>query len=93
MDVLKLTRKDIFKLRLYDEPIILDATDKPGKWASKEEADHLKELGVIENIGDSWKITHTLKVHTLSKYSDEPHWSTIPEGRILTPKPKNHISS
>ena len=88
MDVLKLTDKDLFKLRLYDEPIIIDASMCVNKWASPEQSAHLKKLGVIEITEEGiWTITHTLKVLVQSEWRDEPHWSEIEKGTILTRKP------
>ena len=84
MDVLKLTDKDLFKLRLYDDPIVIDASMYVGKWAGPGEADHLKTLGVIEKNDDGLLVvTHPLRVLIQSVNEDEPSWKDIKKGTVL----------
>ena len=89
MDVLKLTEKDLFKLRLNDEPIVMDATDVYNKWATPEQYAHLKKLGVVEqNESGVCTITHRIKVREQSRWQEEPHWVEIEKGTILSSKPR-----
>ena len=84
MDILALTDKDLFKLRLYDEPIVIDASMHVGKWASPEQSEHLKTLGVVEQSDSGkWIITHPLRILIQSEWEEEPYWKDIEKGTVL----------
>lgn len=64
MDVLEVkTKKDLFLLKLKNEPIILDVSNEDSEimWATKEQLDRLWDLGVLVRMEKGKAlVTHNL---------------------------------
>ena len=86
MDVFDVkTKKDLFLLKLRNEPIILDVSNEGGDilWATKEQLDRLWDLGVLQRIENGKAlVTHHLIsiVPAMDNRIDHDH---TPAGTVL----------
>ena len=82
------TKKGIFKMKLRDEPIFIDCIELdlgPGKWATKEMAELLRECGVFEfdELGDT-VCKHEIHSRVFCSMSKKERVLKIVKGQVLS---------
>jgi len=88
VDIADVTRKDLFQMKLRDEPVVVDATsDKTGRWATVEQIHRLWELDILAKSDTGQTIT-THRIISYMRYAsdDEIREHEIPAGKVLGAK-------
>lgn len=59
-NVFDLTEKDLFRMKLRGEPIVIDVSHRTRRWAEKEDIEHLKNIGALRCVegSDDYVLNH-----------------------------------